>query len=161
MNRFTIEPDFIEFASAENNTYLFTDVLVVFAQDNEFKLCIDSSQIALDNYWRIAKKSEMLRTWFGLINAKGCRYIEFIEISNQIYKNEKELYIDICSKTFCEKKRLIVKRKQPYNVFSEKIQENKIQLIDGDEAKEALNRRIVQISFGDNSSNVIGDHNTI
>lgn len=46
MNRFTIDADFISLAGLDDNVDLLLDVLMVFTQDNEFRLCLDTSDIA-------------------------------------------------------------------------------------------------------------------
>lgn len=46
MNRFTIDADFLSYAGLEDNMDLFLDVLMIFTQDNEFRICLDSSDIA-------------------------------------------------------------------------------------------------------------------
>ena len=56
MNRFTIDADFISLAGLDDNVDLLLDVLMVFTQDNEFRLCLDTSDIAFQKYLNVSIK---------------------------------------------------------------------------------------------------------
>ena len=82
MNRYTIAPDFVEMA-AENSYYLL-NVLIVFAQDNRFKLCMDNKDMAYKCYESIVKRHDSIRFWMSLLN-NSSRNIEKIKLKDAIY----------------------------------------------------------------------------
>ena len=67
MNRFTIDADFISLAGLDDNVDLLLDVLMVFTQDNEFRLCLDTSDIAFQKYLNVSINSEAIRFWFNCL----------------------------------------------------------------------------------------------
>ena len=66
MNRYTIAPDFLE--TAAENSYYLLNVLIVFAQDNRFKLCMDNRDLAYECYEGITRRYESIRFWMPLLN---------------------------------------------------------------------------------------------
>lgn len=163
MNRFTIDADFIGFAGLEDNIDLFLNVLMIFPQDNRFRLCMDSSDVTFNRYKELALESQAIRFWLSFLFEKkeNRKYIDFITIKKKDYSDIKKLYIEICNSSCSNQKKIIVDKKQSYGDFSEEISNSNIQLLDGYEAKEILNVKNIQISTGDNSPNVIGDNNII
>lgn len=101
MNRFTIDADFLSYAGLEDNMDLFLDVLMIFTQDNEFRICLDSSDIAFKRYIDISMNSESIRFWFRCLfeNKQNRKYIDYITIRSQNYLNEKQVYIEICNRS--------------------------------------------------------------
>lgn len=163
MNRFTIDTDFISFAGKKENIDLLLNVLIVFTLDNEFRICLDSSNIAFDKYIHVSENNERLRFWFNCLfdNSQNRRYIEYIKVNKNNCSNEKKLYIEICKNSCSIRKKIIVNNKQAYLQFMKKLSKNQIELIDGFEAKRILNSQIIQITTGNNSPNIVGDGNTI
>lgn len=162
MNRFTIDADFISFAGKNENIDLLLNVLLIFTLDNEFRICLDSSNIAFNKYSELSKDSESLRFWFNCLfrNTQNRRYIEYIRINNNNCSNDKQLYIEICKNSCSRSKKIIVNDKQAYLQFMKKLSNNNIELMDGFEAKRILNTNIIQITTGNNSPNIVGDGNT-
>ena len=163
MNRFTIDADFISLAGLDDNTDLLLDVLMVFTQDNEFRLCLDTSDIAFKKYLDISLNSEAIRFWFYCLfeSRQSRKYIDYITINRRTYSNGKQIYIEICNNSCSEMKRIIVAQKQSYNELIELLSDSKIQLLDGYQAKAILNMRNIQISLGANSPNINGNYNTV
>jgi hypothetical protein len=163
MNRFTIDADFISLAGLDDNADLLLDVLMVFTQDNEFRLCLDSSDIAFQKYLDISLNSEAIRFWFHCLfeSRQSRKYIDYITINRRTYSNGKQIYIEICNNSCSEMKRIIVAEKQSYNELIELLSDSKIQLLDGYQAKAILNMRNIQISMGANSPNINGNYNTV
>lgn len=161
MNRFTIDADFLSYAGLEDNMDLFLDVLMIFTQDNEFRICLDSLDIAFKRYIDISMNSESIRFWFRCLfeNKQNRKYIDYITIRSQNYLNEKQVYIEICNRSCSIRKKIIVNNKQDYYEFMRELSYCGIELLDGYEAKKILNTRIVQISTGSNSPNIIGNGN--
>lgn len=163
MNRFTIDVDFISFAGMKENFDLLFNVLMVFIQDNEFRLCLDSSNIALAEYNKIALESEAIRFWFKCLfeTEQSRRYIDYIKIEKQKYSHDKQIYIEICNCSYSKNKRIIVANKQSYGELMDILSEKQINLLDGYEAKSMLNTRVMQISYGNNSPNINGNNNIV
>lgn len=163
MNRFTIDADFISYAALDDNADLLLDVLMVFTQDNEFRLCLDSSNIAFQKYHNISLNSEAIRFWFRcLFEMKQSRkYIDYVTIRRKIHSNDKQIYIEICNSSCSENKRIIVDSKQSYSELNKLLLDSQIHLLDGYQAKTILNARNIQISMGNNSPNILGDNNTV
>ena len=154
MNRFTIDADFISLAGLDDNVDLLLDVLMVFTQDNEFRLCLDTSDIAFQKYLNVSINSEAIRFWFNcLFQNKQSR--------KRTYSDDKQIYIEICNNSCSAMKRIIVANKQSYSELMELLSNSEIQLLDGYQAKAILNVRNIQISMGANSPNINGNNNTV
>lgn len=157
MNRYTIAPDFVEMA-AENSYYLL-NVLIVFAQDNRFKLCMDNKDMAYKCYESIVKRHDSIRFWMSLLN-NSSRNIEKIKLKSGKYSDSQDLFLAIAD-AVVPNKRLITGDK---SLFSEKqnfINNHGVNIIDGDEAKDYLQRAYVSITMGDNSPIINGNNNKI
>lgn len=163
MNRFTITPDFLE-ATASNGSYdLFANVLMVFAQDNRYKLCLDNNGLAFRSYVGIIRKYDCLQVWVKVLNS-STNNIEKVSIPNVEYEDVRDVFLSIANEVL-PFKRLLTSVKSSYNDKQELIIRNKINLVDGNEAKDLLNQKvlhpIIQISYGDNSPNINGNNNKL
>ena len=163
MNRFTIDADFISLAGLDDNVDLLLDVLMVFTQDNEFRLCLDTSDIAFQKYLNVSINSEAIRFWFNCLfqNKQSRKYIDYITIKKRTYSDDKQIYIEICNNSCSAMKRIIVANKQSYSELMELLSNSEIQLLDGYQAKAILNVRNIQISMGANSPNINGNNNAV
>lgn len=163
MNRFTIDEDFICLAGLEDNIDLFLNVLMIFTQENPFRVCMDESDITFRRYKELALKSEPIRFWIRCLFEKqeNRKYIDFIATDESISSDPKKLYIEICNNSCSSQKKIIVDTKQSYGNLLSDISTSGISLLDGYEAKAILNTQNIQISYGNNSSNIIGDGNSI
>lgn len=162
MNRFVIAPDFLESIDEENNIDLFLNVLVVFAQDNPYKLCVDSFGLADSIYTSVCEPSELLRRWISYLNSKS-RNKEIVRLPDEDnYDSKQSLFLAI-SDAIPPGKRLVTSNKPSYNRWQGFITEHGISLIDGDEAKDQIQRTTVinQTSIGNNSPNIIGNLNSV
>lgn len=161
MNRFTIAPEFLECCAQEETCDLFLNVLMVFTQDNEYKLCMDDAGRAMSAYQGIIERFEYLRSWIKWLN-RSPRNIELVSIPAVNDHSEQSLFLAISDAVFPSKK-LVTSEKSRYAAWQVFIAEHSINLIDGDEAKGQLQRTTVinQNTSGDNSPNIIGNFNTI
>lgn len=160
MNRYTLSPDFLVFSATEESCDYFLNVLLVFAQDNQFKLCLDKRGLAREQYDHIIQSYECLRFWIKMINMKS-RNIETVQIAGNQYASPQELFLAIADAVHPHKK-LITSDKSSFNEWQDFIDNRGINLIDGDEAKSMLiHPTVVQMSFGNNSPNINGNNNTI
>lgn len=160
MNRFTISPDFLEFTATEETCDYLLNVLLVFAQDNQFKLCLDKSGLAQAQYEHIIQSHECLLFWIRMINIKS-RNIETVQIAGHQYESSQELFLAIADAVQPNKK-LITSNKSSFAEWQDYINNQGINLIDGDEAKSMLmHPTVIQISYGDNSPNINGSNNTL
>lgn len=160
MNRYTISPDFLDFSAAEENYYYLLNVLLVFAQDNQFKLCLDKNGLAQVQYDRIVQSHECLLFWIKALNRKS-RNIETVQIAGNQYDSTQELFLAIADAVHPNKK-LITSDKSLFNEWQKFINDQGISLIDGDEAKSMLTHpTVIQLSIGNNSPNINGNNNTI
>ena len=160
MNRFTISPDFLVFSATEETYDYLLNVLLVFAQDNQYKLCLDKRGLARVQYEHIIRSYDCLHLWIGMINRKS-RNIETVEIAGYQYESTQELFLAIADAVH-PNKNLITSDKSSFAEWQEYINNHGINLIDGDEAKGMLmHPTVIQISYGDNSPNINGNNNTI
>ena len=160
MNRFTISPDFLEFTANEETCDYLLNVLLVFAQDNQFKLCLDKGGLARAQYEHIIQSHECLLFWIGMINRKSGN-IEAVPIAGHQYESTQELFLAIANAVHPQKK-LITSDKSSFAEWQDYVNNQGINLIDGDEAKGMLTHpTVIQISYGDNSPNINGNNNTI
>jgi hypothetical protein len=160
VNRYTISPDFLEYVAKNSSSDYLLNVLIVFAQDNQYKLCMDKRGYASSQYEKIIESSDHLRFWVNMLNNKK-QNIEAVEISDKIYKDYQELFVEI-AKSVPPGKRLVTSDKSLYNRLQEEIAFHNVHLIDGDEAKVMMRAPInVQISYGDNSPNINGNNNSV
>ena len=157
MNRYTIAPDFVEMAA--KNSYYLLNVLIVFAQDNRFKLCMDDKEMAYKCYESIIKRHESIRFWMSLLN-NSSRNIEKIKLKSGKYSDSQDLFLAIADVVF-PNKRLITGDKSLFNDKQNFINNHGVNIIDGDEAKDYLQRAYVNITLGDNSPIVNGNNNKI
>lgn len=160
MNRYTISPEFLELCAQDLTCDYLLNVLMVLAQDNQFKLCMDKGNLASSRYASIIERSERLRFWIQMLNMKS-RNIEAVIIPNRAYTTNQELFLAIANKVPPEKK-LVTSNKSMYDDWQDVVLEQRIMLIDGDEAKARMQApTILQISTGDHSPNIAGNNNTI
>lgn len=160
MNRYTISPEFLESCAQDPSCDYLLNVLMVLAQDNQFKLCMDKGTLASSCYSRIIEGNEQLRFWIRMLNTKS-RNIETVVIPDVTYQTNQDLFLAIADKVPPHKK-LITSDKSMYDDWQEIVQGQGITLIDGEEAKTQMRAPIfVQVSIGDNSPNIIGNNNTI
>lgn len=163
MNRFTITPEFLEATASDESYDFFVNVLMVFAQDNKYKLCMDNIGLAYHAYAGIIRKYDCLQVWLKVLNSRKNK-IEKVFIPNVEYQDIRDLFLSIANEVL-PYKRLLTSVKSSYNDKQEQIIQNNINLVDGNEAKDFLNQKvlqpIIQISNGDNSPNINGNNNTI
>lgn len=160
MNRYTISPDFLEFSATEESCDYFLNVLLVFAQDNQYKLCLDKRGLAHAQYENIIQSHERLLFWIKMLNLKS-RNIETVQIVEHQFDSTQELFLAIAD-AVCPHKKLITSDKSLFAEWQDNISNQGINLIDGDEAKSMLmHPTVIQMSFGDNSPNINGNNNTI
>lgn len=163
MNRFTITPEFLEATASDESYDFFVNVLMVFAQDNKYKLCMDNIGLAYHAYAGIIRKYDCLQVWLKVLNSRKNK-IEKVSIPNVEYQDIRDLFLSIANEVL-PYKRLLTSVKSSYNDKQEQIIQNNINLVDGNEAKDFLNQKvlqpIIQISNGDNSPNINGNNNTI
>lgn len=160
MNRYTISPEFLESCAQDPSCDYLLNVLMVLAQDNQFKLCMDKGDIAFSRYAGIIQRNECLQFWIQMLNIKA-RNIEAVVIPNRAYLTNQELFLAIANKVPPEKK-LVTSDKSMYDNWLEDVIEQGIMLLDGDEAKVRMQAPIImQVSTGDNSPNIVGCQNTI
>lgn len=160
MNRFTIAPDFLEYCAREAEFDLFRNVLFVFTQDNQFKICMDKLGLADASYRCIIERSEIIRFWLEMLNCKS-RNIECVAIPNVPYATQQDLFLEIAN-AVPPKKRLVTSDKSLFDNWLDRISTDGITLFDGDEAKVDLQpKTITQISLGDGSPNIVGNQNQI
>lgn len=162
MNRFTITPEFLEATASDESYDFFANVLMVFAQDNKYKLCIDNIGLAYHSYEGIIRRYDCLQVWLKVLNSRT-NNLEKVSIPNVEYEDTRDLFISIANEVL-PYKRLLTSVKSSYNDKQEQIIRNKINLVDGNEAKDFLNQKdshtIIQNSYGDNSHNINGNNNT-
>lgn len=163
MNRFTITPEFLEASAMDEGYYYFSNVLMVFAQRNSYKLCLDNRGFASQIYEEIIRKHECLRVWMKAMNCKP-HCIENVSIPRNKYEDRRDLFLSIANEVQ-PLKQLITNSKSLYNNKKELITLNKISLLDGDEAIDILQMKtpqmLVQISYGNNSPNINGNNNKV
>lgn len=163
MNRFTITPEFLEATASDESYDFFVNVLMVFAQDNKYKLCMDNIGLAYHAYAGIIRKYDCLQVWLKILNSRKNK-IEKVSIPNVEYQDIRDLFLSIANEVL-PYKRLLTSVKSSYNDKQEQIIRNNINLVDGNEAKDFLNQKvsqtIIQNSYGDNSPNINGNNNTI
>lgn len=163
MNRFTITPEFLEATASDGSYDFFVNVLMVFAQDNKYKLCIDNIGLAYNSYAGIIRRYDCLQVWLKVLNSR-INNIEKVSIPNVEYEDTRDLFISIANEVR-PYKRLLTCDKSSYNDKQEQIIRNEINLVDGNEAKDFLNEKvsqtIIQNSYGDNSPNINGNNNII
>lgn len=157
MNRYTIAPDFVEMA-AENNFYLL-NVLIVFAQDNKFKLCMDNKNLAYKCYECLVRRYDSIRFWMSLLN-NSSRNVEKIELKSGGYSDSQDLFLAIAD-AVVPNKRLITSDKSLFYGKQDFISNHGVNIIDGDEAKDYLQSVYINITMGDNSPIVNGNNNKI
>lgn len=162
MNRFTITSEFLEASALDKDYDFFSNVLMVFAQKNQYMLCLDNKKIAYDLYEKIIRRHDCLRVWLEALNRKP-HSIEEVSIGKKSYKDDRDLFISIANEVQ-PYKQLITSKKSLFNDKYKQIQKYKITIIDGDEAIEILKPKTsynIQISLGDNSPNINGNNNAI
>ena len=163
MNRFTITPEFLEASASDNSYDYFANVLMVFAQDNKYKLCMDSTGLAGLSYEEIIRKYECLQVWLKVLNGKS-HNIEKVSVASKNYQDNRDLFMSIANAT-PPYKRLVTHAKSYYNEKLDQIMHNNICLLDGNEVKEILHYTpptiVLQYSTGDNSPNINGNNNII
>lgn len=163
MNRFTITPEFLEATASDQSYDFYANVLMVFAQDNKYKICMDNIGLAYRSYVGIIRKYDCLQVWLKVLNSMP-NNIEKVSIPDVEYEDIRDLFLSIANEVL-PYKRLLTSVKSSYNDKQEQIIQNKINLIDGNEAKDLLNQKAsqptIQISYGDNSPNINGSNNTI
>lgn len=160
MNRFVISCDFIEDVGAntipcEN----WTDVLLVFAQSNSKQIFIDNELILFSKYREMGEHYELIRVWLDII--ARCKKEVFCQCSSMRAIKKKDdlnaLCIDLAGMT--PGKRLITSRKDTYLRYKRKVEKKGINVIDGSQAKELLEKPIEiiinQESNGNYSPNTI------
>lgn len=161
MNRFTISPDFLEYAATEESGDMLCNVLFVFAQDNRFKLCMDKGGRASVEYNSIIYNyREKLELWIKLLNIRpNC--IETVTLTEDHFETHQDLFLAIASK-INPYKRLVTSDKSFFNSWQDLVDCNGINLIDGVETKEMLRSTIVlQMSLGNISPIINGNNNKI
>lgn len=160
MNRFTISPEFLESCAQDPTCYYLLNVLMVLAQDNQFKLCMDKGNLASSRYADIIRKSEPLQFWIKMLNLRT-RNIEVVVIPKGTYSTNQDLFLAIANMVLPQKK-LVTSNKSIYDDWQKEVIGQGITLIDGDEAKSLMQAPpIIQISYGDFSPNIQGNQNTI
>lgn len=162
MNRFTITPEFLEKLARDELYEYFSNVLMVFAQDNKYKVCMDDRGFAFKIYYDIILKYECLGVWIKAMNRKRNSF-EQVSIPNKVFSDNRDLFLSIANELI-PGKQLITSQKTLFNDISKIITENQITLIDGDEAIAILksnNNINYQISYGNNSPNINGNNNSI
>ena len=160
MNRFTITPEFLEKLARDEIFEYFSNVLMVFAQRNEYKVCIDNKGLAYQIYADIIMKYDMLQVWIKVMNGTRNSF-EQVSIPDKDFSDNRDLFLSIANELE-PRKQLITSQKTLFNDKSLIITEKKITLIDGDEAIAILQpNNIIQISYGNNSPNINGNNNTI
>lgn len=164
MNRYTISPEFLESSAdlTEHHDY-FADVLMVFAQDNQYKLCIDEDRFAYNIYKEIILKHQCLQTWLKLLNRRKNK-IEIVSIPKEEYPDRRDIFISIANEVH-PSKQLLTTSKVVYSNKNAVISQKGIALIDGTEAKVRLNQKnvtiVYQSTFGSNSPIVNGNENKL
>ncbi len=164
MNRFAIAPDFLEYCAREIDCDYFLNVLMVFAQDNHFKLCMDETGKADSVYEVIIERSECLRFWIKMLN-NSPRNKEMVRIPDIEYESKESLFLAI-SNAIPPRKRLVTSNKALFERSQDFISSQSISLIDGDEAKGMLRlpsvtQIVTQITNGDHSPNINGNYNSL
>lgn len=165
MAKYTICSEFINYIANEKELNLFSNVIMVFAQDNAYKVCIDKNDQIFSLYENIAMKSEIIRLWLKCMTTKKDINFEKIDIYDQDIKESKELFLYVCKSTFGEKT-LIVFSTQDYIKYEKFISQNQIILLDKDEAKENLKPQNISykrcnITMDKNSPIVDGSQNKL
>lgn len=162
MNRFTITPEFLEKLARDCIYDYFSNVLMVFAQRNEYKVCLDNKGLAERIYADIIMKYDMLQVWIKVMNGTPNSF-EKVSIPDIAFSDDRDLFLSIANELI-PGKQLITSKKSLFNDKSQIIMKNLITLIDGDEAIAILQPKksvINQISYGDNSPNVNGNNNKL
>ena len=161
MNRYTISPDFLEHCAREKDYYLFLNVLLVFAQNNSYKICLDKSELAFNCYKNLIQKYDMLASWMKYLNDTPYN-IEAVCIPDADYGTEQELFMAIANAIPPEKKLVTFDKSLYTQRWLHFLTSNGIHLLDGNETEHKFRQlTIVQVSFGDYSPNTVGNQNTI
>lgn len=142
MNRYTITSEFLEASALDKDYDYFSNVLMVFAQKNQYMLCLDDKKLANKLYEEIIRKHECLRVWLEALNRKP-HSIEEVSIGGISYKDDKDLFLSIANEVQ-PYKQLITSNKTLFNDKREKISFYNIDLIDGNEAISRLSPNITQ-----------------
>lgn len=157
MNRFTIMPEFVN--ECKLSDYYF-EVLAYFPmKTNPFKICMDNKGLAANEYEKLAKESELILRWISSLNDHA-NNIYKVNLEHSSYDSVIDLFLAI-SNHVLPSKQLITSDKAIFNEYTQFIQDNQIQLLDPDQAASILNSRVIQLSYGDNSPNIIGNNNKI
>lgn len=134
MNRFTLTPEFLEASTFDKSDDLYLNVLMVFAQDNKYKLCMDNLGFASELYEEIIKKDDSLRLWLSAVNTRS-NNIEKVIINDEDYKDKRDLFLSIADTT-PPFKHLVTYSKSLFNDKQEIVTRNGISLLDGNDVKD-------------------------
>lgn len=154
MNLYTISADFVEHCGPcypENWDYWY-NVLAIFNQDNEYKLCIDNQKQAISIYIKQGEHYEQIRFWLQALLTSPNKNIELISLPKIESEDPRILFISIAAKTVCLERKLVVCNKQDYDDVMHIITDKNVIILDRDEAKARLAPRKgnIQIAIGDN-----------
>lgn len=160
MNRYTISSDFLE--SYATDTSVFINLLMVFAQDNRFKVCVDNQGKAVQKYYLLGKEFEYIRMWLKFMSYSNYKYVENIGDCDVENCDERDLFIEIASKVLPYKQLLVNSKNDYYNLKENLIAEKGVLLLDKDEILSSLSSTVVvnQYSYGKNSPNICGNNNS-
>lgn len=131
MSAYTICPKFIEFAR-QDKKYI-KDVLMVFVPENSKTICIDTSDLILNEYNSIIQKDKDLTDWYKFLTMTKDSNFTKVDIETPI----TNLPIQICEKSY--DKLLITNCCSNYSELRQDVLDKGISLLEKDIAKVKLN----------------------
>ena len=153
MPTYTVCSEILELSKVEK--HYFYNLLCYFAQENEYKICLDEEDFIIKEYNEKAKNNEELRSWINWISYDKRNY-EIIKVQKKLSVN-RELFVMVCASTF--DKLLITRSKDDYISHKEFIEQEKICVRDKDEMVQEFSR-VKKISIkaeGEKSTIYTGD----
>lgn len=161
MPSYILCPEYVNSACANWNDYL--NVLLKFCQDNNLKVCFDSSDHIVTQYNNMVQDKDLLNQWLKFISSQVSNF-ETIDVAINNLEDHKAIALQLCAGSY--DKRLSCNTKQDYLNYQQQIEDNRINLIDRDELRIELannnnfiNNQIIQTTHGSNSPNIAGNKN--
>jgi len=142
--------------SSEEFAHYFTNILLVYTQNNPHKICLDKDGLILEKYKSIACDNEFIRFWIKLVTNEKLPSIEYIQLKD--YNSSNDVFLEVCIKSY--DKVLVVGSKQEYASDAKFIADNKITLVDKDDVVDILSmsKRIIKIEAHDGSLVSLGNN---
>ncbi|MBX7046420.1 MAG: hypothetical protein K1X86_11360 [Ignavibacteria bacterium] len=147
MSVYTVTKNFLENLHDRDKKYVL-NLLLLFVQENPFKIAVDKGGIIIDLYWTTAVESPDVTKWLEWMSHKPKEYFEDIDVEFGAEKDEEYIFLKLCSLTKCQKK-IIVDSHQFWNKYEGTMEEGtyiiifdgiEVTALDRDEAYTELNK---------------------